>query len=152
MYINWKDFSMLTSQPSPPPNQSTSLPAYQPKKKNMHNFGIFQLIWLKRDMSGYKQRQNLTFSYNKLSYIVILVSDKFWNKKFCTPDFFRYIKKWLQYKKFLSYARNELSYSIKHKNFSKTWEEKLRKLMGKIIILLLNEKFCIAKHMALILS
>ena len=101
--------------------------------------------------SGCKRRQNLNFSHIKLLYIVILVSDKFWNKKICNPDLFRYIKKWLQYKKFLSYVCKDQSYSIKHENFAQKWEEKFRKLLGKIIILLLNEKFCISKHMALIL-
>ena len=42
MYVICKDFSMLTSQTSLPPNQPTNL-----KVKNVHNFGIFQLIWLK---------------------------------------------------------------------------------------------------------
>ena len=38
----YKDFSMLTSQTGLPPNQPTSL-----KVKNMRNFVIFQLFWLK---------------------------------------------------------------------------------------------------------
>ena len=101
--------------------------------------------------SGCKLRQNLTFSHNKLLYVALLVSDKFWNKKIYTPDFFKKIKKLLQYKKFLLYVRKDQSYSIKHENFAQKWEEKFRKLLGKIIILLLNEKFCISKHMALIL-
>ena len=101
--------------------------------------------------SGCKRRQNLTFSHNQLLYIVILVSDKFWNKKICTPDFFKTIEKLLQYKKFLLYVCKDQSYSIKHENFAHKWEEKFRKLLGKIIILLLNEKFCISKYMALIL-
>ena len=45
MYLICKDFSMLTGQTSLPPNQATSL-----KVKNVHNFGIFQLIWLKLGM------------------------------------------------------------------------------------------------------
>ena len=45
MYLNCKDFSMLTGQTGLPPNQPTSL-----KVKNVHNFGIFQLIRLKLGM------------------------------------------------------------------------------------------------------
>ena len=45
MYVIYKDFSMLTSLTSLPPNQPTSL-----KVKNVHNFGIFQSIWLKLAM------------------------------------------------------------------------------------------------------
>ena len=101
--------------------------------------------------SGCKRRQNLTFSHNKSLYVVILVSNNFWNKKNCCPDIFKNVKKWLQYKNFLLYVRKDQRYSLKHENFSQKWEEKFRKLLGKIIILLLNEKFCISKHMALIL-
>ena len=50
-------------------------------------------------MSGCKRRQNINFSHNKLLYIVILVGNKFWNKKIYTLDFFKNIKKWLQSKK-----------------------------------------------------
>ena len=45
-----------------------------------------------------------------LTYIVILVGDKFLNKKNCTPDFFNNIKKCLQYKKFLIYVCKNQSY------------------------------------------
>ena len=42
MNLIYKDFGMLTGQTVLPPNQPTSL-----KVKNVHNFGIFQPIWLK---------------------------------------------------------------------------------------------------------
>ena len=42
MYLIYNDYSVLTSQTGLPPNQLTSL-----KVKNLHNFGIFQPIWLK---------------------------------------------------------------------------------------------------------
>ena len=45
MYLICTDFSMLTGQTGLPPNQPTSL-----KVKNVHNFGIFQPIWLKLGM------------------------------------------------------------------------------------------------------
>ena len=45
MYLNCKDLSMLTGQTGLPPNQPTAL-----KVKNVHNFGIFQPIWLKLGM------------------------------------------------------------------------------------------------------
>ena len=64
-------------------------------------------------MSGCKRRQNLTFSHNKLLNVVILVNDEFWNEKFCTLDFFKNIKKWLQYKKFLLYVHKDQRYSTK---------------------------------------
>ena len=51
MYSIRKDFSMLTGQTGQPPNQLTSL-----KVKNMHNFGIFQLIWLKLGMQSLNGR------------------------------------------------------------------------------------------------
>ena len=51
MYLNCKDFSMLTSQTGLPPNQPTSL-----KVKNVHNFGIFQPIWLKLGMQSLNGR------------------------------------------------------------------------------------------------
>ena len=101
--------------------------------------------------SGCKRRQNLNFIYIKLIHIFIHVGNKFCNKKIYILDFFKNMKIWSQYKKFLLHIHKDQSYSIKHKNFSKKWEEKFRKLLGKIIILLLNEKFCISKHMALIL-
>ena len=53
----YKDFSKLTGQTSLPTNQPTSL-----KVKNMHNFGIFQLIWLKlgmQSLNGMTQHMNL---------------------------------------------------------------------------------------------
>ena len=45
MYLNREGSSMLTGQTGIPPNQPTSL-----KVKNVHNLGIFQLIWLKLGM------------------------------------------------------------------------------------------------------
>ena len=42
MNLIYNDYSVLTSQTGLPPNQPTSL-----KVKNVHNFGIFQPIWLK---------------------------------------------------------------------------------------------------------
>ena len=45
MYLICTDFSMLTGQTGLPPNQPTSL-----KVKNVHNFVIFQPIWLKLGM------------------------------------------------------------------------------------------------------
>ena len=51
MYVIYKDFSMLTSQTSLPPNQPTCL-----KAKNVHNFGIFQPIWLKLGMQSLNGR------------------------------------------------------------------------------------------------
>ena len=47
MYVIYKDFSMLTSQTSLPPNQPTGL-----KVKNVHNLGIFQPILLKFGMQS----------------------------------------------------------------------------------------------------
>ena len=47
----YKDFNMLTAQTGLPPNQPTSL-----KVKNMHNFVIFQLIWLKLSMQSLNGR------------------------------------------------------------------------------------------------
>ena len=51
MYSICKDFSMLTGQTGLPPNQPTSL-----KVKNVHNFGIFQPIWLKLGMQSLNGR------------------------------------------------------------------------------------------------
>ena len=51
MYLICKDFSMLTGQTSLPPNQPTSL-----KVKNVHNFCIFQPIWLKLGMQSLNGR------------------------------------------------------------------------------------------------
>ena len=45
MYLNCKDFSMLTGQTGLPPNQPTSL-----KMKNVHNVGIFQPFWLRKTL------------------------------------------------------------------------------------------------------
>merc|ERR1719219_2864302 len=42
MYMIYMHLSMLTSQTDLPPNQPIGL-----KVKNLHNFNIFQLIWLK---------------------------------------------------------------------------------------------------------
>ena len=51
MYVIYKDFTMVTSQTSLPPNQPTGL-----KAKNVHNFGIFQPIWLKLGMQSLNGR------------------------------------------------------------------------------------------------
>ena len=51
MYLNCKDFSMLTGQTDLLPNQPTGL-----KMKNLHNFVIFQLIWLKLGMGSLNGR------------------------------------------------------------------------------------------------
>ena len=51
MYLICKDFSMLTGQTGLPPNQPTSL-----KVKNVHNFGVFQPIWLKLGMQSLNGR------------------------------------------------------------------------------------------------
>ena len=51
MYLNCKDFRMLTGQTGLPPNPPTSL-----KVKNVHNFGIFQPIWLKFGMQSLNGR------------------------------------------------------------------------------------------------
>ena len=59
MYLNCKGFSMLTGQTSLPPNWPTSL-----KVKNVHNFGIFQPIWLKlgmQSLNGRTQHMNLIY-------------------------------------------------------------------------------------------
>ena len=42
MYVIYMHLSMLTGQTDLPPNQPTGL-----KVKNLHNFDIFQPIWLK---------------------------------------------------------------------------------------------------------
>ena len=47
MFLICKDSSMLTGETSLPTNQPTSL-----KIKNVHNFGIFQPIWLKFGMES----------------------------------------------------------------------------------------------------
>ena len=60
MNLIYKDFSMLTSQTSLPPNQPTSL-----KVKNVHNFGIFQPIWLKLGMQSLNGRTQHMYSIRK---------------------------------------------------------------------------------------
>ena len=45
MYVIYMHLSMLTGQTNLPPNQPTNQ-----KVKNLHNFFIFQLIWLKLGM------------------------------------------------------------------------------------------------------
>ena len=42
MYVIYMHLSMLTGQTGPPPNKLTGQ-----KVKNLHNFDIFQPIWLK---------------------------------------------------------------------------------------------------------
>ena len=65
MYLNCKDFEMLTGQTSLPPNQPTGL-----KVKNMHNFGIFQPIWLKFGMESLNGRtQHVYVIYMHLSML-----------------------------------------------------------------------------------
>ena len=56
MYLICKDFSMLTSQTGLLPNQPTSL-----KVKNVHNFGIFQPIWLKLGMQSLNGKMDHMF-------------------------------------------------------------------------------------------
>ena len=51
MNLIYKDFSMLIGQTSLPPNQPTGL-----KVKHVHNFGIFQPIWLKLGMQSLNGR------------------------------------------------------------------------------------------------
>ena len=51
MYLICKDFSMLTGQTGLPPNQPIGL-----KVKNLHNFDIFQPIWLKLGMEFLNER------------------------------------------------------------------------------------------------
>ena len=51
MYVIYKDFSMLTGQTGLPPNQPTGL-----KVEILHNFGIFQPIWLKLGMQSLNGR------------------------------------------------------------------------------------------------
>ena len=47
MYVIYRHLSMLTDQTGLPPNQPTGL-----KVKNLHNFSIFQPIWLKFGMES----------------------------------------------------------------------------------------------------
>ena len=51
MYMIYMHFSMLTGQTDLPPNQPTGL-----KVKILHNFVIFQLIWLKLGMESLNKR------------------------------------------------------------------------------------------------
>ena len=51
MYVIYMDLSMLTDQTSLPPNQPTGL-----KLKNLHNFEIFQPIWLKLSIESLNGR------------------------------------------------------------------------------------------------
>ena len=65
MYLNCKDFSMLTGQTGPPPNQPTSL-----KVKNIHNSAIFQPIWLKLGVESLNGRtQHVYVIYMHLSML-----------------------------------------------------------------------------------
>jgi len=51
VYVIYMHLSMLTGQTDLPPNQPTGL-----KVKNLHNFVIFQLIWLKLGMESLNGR------------------------------------------------------------------------------------------------
>jgi len=51
VYVIYMHLSMLTGQTDLPPNQPTGL-----KVKNLHNFVIFQLIWLKLGMGSLNGR------------------------------------------------------------------------------------------------
>ena len=51
MYMIYMHLSMLTGQTDLPPNQPTDQ-----KVKNLHNFVIFQLIWLKLGMESLNGR------------------------------------------------------------------------------------------------
>ena len=65
MYLNREGFSMLTGQTSPLPNQPTGL-----KVKNVHNFGIFQPIWLKLGMQSLDGRnQHMYVTYQDFSVL-----------------------------------------------------------------------------------
>ena len=60
MYVIYMHLSMLTGQTSLPPNQPTGL-----KVKNLHNFDIFQPIWLKLGMESLNGRtQHMCVIYN----------------------------------------------------------------------------------------
>ena len=57
MNLIHNDFSMLTDQTGLPPNQPTNL-----KVKNVQNFSIFQLIWLKlgiKSLNGRTQHMSV---------------------------------------------------------------------------------------------
>ena len=65
MFLNWKDFSMLTGQTGLPPNQPTSL-----KEKNVHNLGVFQPILLKLGMQSLNGRtQHMYLICNNFSML-----------------------------------------------------------------------------------
>ena len=67
---------MLTGQTGLPPNQPTDL-----KMKNMHNFGIFQPIWLKLGMTQCTGRRNFMRHYNFLDIFHISFLYNFFLKK-----------------------------------------------------------------------
>ena len=69
MYSICKDFSMLTGQTGLPPNQPTDL-----KMKNMHNFGIFQPIWLKLGMQSLNGRTPYMYVISRDFSILIQLS------------------------------------------------------------------------------
>ena len=65
MYMIYMHLSMLTGQTDLPPNQPTGL-----KVKNLHNFGIFQPIWLKFSMESLNGRpQHMYMIYMQLSML-----------------------------------------------------------------------------------
>ena len=60
MYVIYMHLSMLTGQTNLPPNQPNGL-----KVKNLHNFDIFQPIWLKLGMESlYERTQHMCVIYN----------------------------------------------------------------------------------------
>ena len=68
MYVIYMRLSMLTSQTDLPPNQPTGL-----KVKNLHNFDIFQPIWLKLGMESLNGRtQHICMIYKHLSMLTAL--------------------------------------------------------------------------------
>ena len=56
MYVIYMHLSMLTGQTDLPPNQPTG-----PKVKNLHNFDIFQPIWLKLGMQSLIGKTHLMY-------------------------------------------------------------------------------------------
>ena len=65
MYVIYLCLSMLTGQTNLPPNQLTGL-----KVKNVHNFGIFQPIWLKFGIESLNGRtQHMYVIYMHLSML-----------------------------------------------------------------------------------
>ena len=65
MYMIYMHLSMLTGQTDLPPNQPTGL-----KVKNLRNFVIFQLIWLKFGMKSLNGRtQHMYGIYLRLSML-----------------------------------------------------------------------------------